>query len=159
MRHSTNREDADMTDVATEVVAPAGTTWERHGRPVPEMLSVRLTHDELRDFGGELAGVLEEISNQTMREESIKKELKAKMAGLEARRDEIASIVRRREQLRSVECVWERHYADGLARKIRLDTGEVVQSRPLRDDERQPKLIPEVAAKAEAAMATPRETA
>ena len=120
-------------------------TWERNGRPLSELLSTRLTLDELREFGGELAGVCEEIGTQTSHEDSVKKELKAIMARLEARRDELASIVRRREQLRSVECIWERNYGDGQARKIRLDSGEVIAHRALREDERQPPLVPEVA--------------
>lgn len=126
-------------------------TWERQGRPSTEMLSCKLTDIERQELGSDLAGVLEEIGNQQMREESIKKELKAKMAGLEARRDELASVVRRREQLRSVECAWERDYEAGTARKIRLDTGEVLQHRPLEDKERQPPLLPEVAVAAEGA--------
>lgn len=146
-----------MESSTNQMLTPA--SWERNGRPVPELLSCRLTHDELREFGGELAGVLEEIGNQTSREESIKKELKAKMAGLEARRDEIASIVRRREQLRSVETVWERNYAAGFARKLRLDTGEITVTRQLREDERQPKLLPEVERAAEGAAAVHSEAA
>ena len=131
--------------------AVKASTWERQGRPVMETLSVRLTDAERLQLGDELAGVQDQIGNQLSREESIKKELKAKMAGLEARRDELASIVRRKEQMRPVECVWERNYGDGLARKIRLDTGEVIQSRPLQDHERQPKLLPDVEKKAEGA--------
>lgn len=133
--------------IVEEMTAPAITAgpWERAGRVLTELLSVRLTDDEQRALGHDLAGVLEEISNQLSREESIKKELKARMAGLEAQRDELATVVRRREQLRPIECVWERNYRDAIARKVRLDSGEIIASRPLREDERQPKLLPDVA--------------
>jgi hypothetical protein len=133
--------------------------WERNGRPSLEPYSVRLSDDELRDFGRDLAGVLEDISNLERQQDSIRQEMKAKMAGLEARRDELASVIRRREQLRTIELAWERNYALGQARKLRLDTGDIVQTRPLREDERQPPLLPEVAAAAEGAMAVHAEAA
>jgi len=127
-----------------ETTPESAPTWEQQGRNLAETLSVRLTEDELRQFADELVGILEDMGTQLAREDSIKRELKAKMAGLEARRNELASIIRRREQMRSVDVIWERHYGLGLTRKLRLDTGEVLSSRMLRDDERQPPLIPDV---------------
>lgn len=115
-------------------------------------MTCRLNDDELRQYGDDLARTLEEIDDQALREDSIKKELKARMSELESKRTAVAIKVRRREELRDVE-VAVVVLDSGVAQEVRLDTGEVITTRPLRDDEKQRLLALEEAKKAEAATA------
>jgi hypothetical protein len=67
--------------------------------------------------------------------------MKSAMAALEARRDALASQVRRREEHRQVEVEEVTDYAAGTFTRTRLDTGLVIFERPLTNDERQIALV------------------
>ena len=115
-------------------------------------MTCRLTDDELRQYCDDLARSLEEIDDQVMREDSVKKELKAlkaRMSELESKRTALAIKVRRREEMRDVE-VSVVVLESGVAQEIRTDTGEVITTRPLREDEKQKVLALDEAKKAEA---------
>lgn len=113
-------------------------TEERHDTTM--YLPCALTEDELRSYGDELAGVVQDIAAQADREKEVKAELKARTTELTARQSMLAMKVSRRQESREVACVVHVDYEAGLRTVTRTDTGEVVQTRPLRDDERQPAL-------------------
>jgi hypothetical protein len=48
-------------------------------------MTCRLDDHELRQYGDDLARCLEEIADQVVREDSVKKELKARMSELESK--------------------------------------------------------------------------
>jgi len=106
-------------------------------------LPCRLTHDELLERGDELARVQEEIMNAEARAAEIKQNLKSEMAALESRRGILAMAVRRREELRDVQCHVVLDYDRRTVAVVRSDTFEVVDSRPATTDELQQVLFPE----------------
>jgi hypothetical protein len=113
---------------------------------VIRLLPVKLTDDELRARGQDLAAVCDDIGAETDRADSVKQELKARMTGLEARRSQLAALIRRGDELRDVEVLTLAHFASGTATVVRTDTGDVLLSRPLTDTERQIPLPAEPAA-------------
>jgi hypothetical protein len=99
----------------------------------------RLTDDERRTYGINLAHILETIDDEIAKHESVKREMKASLADLEAQRMMLATKVRRGEELREVEievCASD----DGRVQEIRKDTGEIIVTRAPSDEERQLRL-------------------
>lgn len=102
-----------------------------------KLLACKLTDEELLRYGGELGSVIQDIAEEEERQASLKQELKARLAGLEAKRTELATKIVRREELRDVEVQPERNYDASRYYEIRIDTGEVIKERPLSAEERQ----------------------
>ena len=71
---------------------------------------------------------------------SIKKEYGAKIAGKEARINELSGTIRAKSETRIVKCEREFLYGSGLVMEIRTDTKETMNTREMRDDERQQEL-------------------
>src|SRR5205814_1447675 len=103
-------------------------------------LAVKLTADEQLERGRSLAEALENIRGEEARQDSIKQQMKATIAELEARRDRLMSVVSRGEELRPVQCEDIATFSTGKMARVRLDTGEVIFERSLSDTERQEKL-------------------
>lgn len=109
-------------------------------------LACKLTYDELRTKGDELAMTCQEIVNEENNQKQIKDQLKMKMSELEARQGNLALTISRREEYRDVEVDVEFIETGddvGQVREIRKDTGEIMVTRPPTDMERQPNLIKE----------------
>lgn len=102
-----------------------------------------LTPAELQATGAKLAEACEDITNETAAQTDIKAQLKSKLAGLEARRNELASIVRRKADYKDVAVNVFHDYTRAIVDEIRTDTGEVLVSRAMTDAERQAKLFTE----------------
>ena len=105
-----------------------------------ENLACRLTDDELRGYGDDLAGVVQDISAETDRQTDLKSQMKARMTELEARKSQLAIKISRREEYREVDVIVTHDYANGVVTRDRTDTGKRIHERPLHDDERQPDL-------------------
>ena len=103
-------------------------------------LDCELKDHEILAYGRELAQVTSEAESEESRQASIKKEMAAKLAGLEARRTEISAKVNRGRELRDVQVEVTADFTAGTATETRLDTGEIVRERPLRDEEKQAEL-------------------
>jgi len=106
-------------------------------------LDCELKDTEILAYGRELAQVTSEAESEESRQASVKKEMAARLAGLEARRTEISAKVNRGRELRDVQVEVSADFKAGTATETRLDTGEIIRERPLRDEEKQAKL-PEV---------------
>jgi len=100
-------------------------------------LSTPLTDHEKMDRGRALARVIEDHHAEETKQEAMKREMKFTLAGFEAERDRLSAIVSRGEELRSVEVEERANYETDTYSRVRLDTGEVLEERRLRDDERQ----------------------
>ena len=106
-------------------------------KPYTKLLACKLTDDELLRYGGELGSVIQDIAEEEERQASLKQELKARLAGLEDKRTELATKLVRREELRDVDVQPERNYAAGRYYEIRMDNGEIIKERSLTAEERQ----------------------
>lgn len=125
-----------------------GRVLRRSIRPLP----VKLTADDIMKASMGLANVCDEIATEEGRQDSIKKSLKARVAELEARRTQLANLIRRGDEIRDVAVTTFADYEEGVARDVRMDNGEILATRPLTEKERQPDLLtPETQAAAQAA--------
>ena len=99
-------------------------------------LPCELTDLELRRFGDELAVAVQDTTAEEDRQKQIKTEMKARIDELTARKARIALTISRREEYRDTEV---RYCLDGngMVLEVRADTGEVLRTRPLADEERQ----------------------
>jgi hypothetical protein len=100
-------------------------------------LSTALTNEEQRDRGRQLARTIEDHRTEESRQEGMKREMKFVLAGLEAERDRLSAIVSRGEELRDVEVEERADYSIAEYVRQRMDTGEVLERRKLRENERQ----------------------
>jgi hypothetical protein len=124
-----------MSITPPEAEAPATAIAVLSRKTVP--LSTALTDDEQRDRGRQLARTIEDHRNEESRQEGMKREMKFVLAGLEAERDRLSAIVSRGEELRDVEVEERADYSIAEYVRQRMDTGEVLERRKLRENERQ----------------------
>lgn len=92
----------------------------------------------------ELAARAAELAREVRKGKEVEDEKKTTMADFKARTEaidmkvrELSEIVDTKQEDRSVECIVDPDYAAGTMVTVRRDTGEVVQSRPMTQDERQ----------------------
>ncbi len=104
------------------------------------MLSCNLTQSELIDRGASLAATIEDLASEESRQESEKREMKARLARIESERSRLASVVSRRAELRDVQTEEIINFQSGRVETVRMDTGEIFHDRPIRDEERQEAL-------------------
>lgn len=100
-------------------------------------LPVKLREDELLERGHSLASVIQDITSEEARQVDVKAQMKARLSELEARRSQLAIVVSRREEQRDVTCDVFHDYDRVVVETVRRDTGEVVYSRAMTEDERQ----------------------
>jgi len=126
-----------MTDTPPETLdAPPATTFEILRR-MSRSLSARLTDDEIGQRGRDLARAWQDIASEEVRQDGLKKEMKARLSGLSSEAARLATIVSRGEELRDVDVEVRAVIPAGVVHEIRMDTGEIIHSRPFTDTERQ----------------------
>ena len=106
-----------------------------------ETLPCKLTDEELRQKGDDLASITQELDAEEGRQKDIKDQLKAKLSGLQSKQREISLTITRREEFREVKVLTQLLVNDQMVQKIRQDTGEIIEARPARDLEMQSTLI------------------
>lgn len=100
-------------------------------------LPCKLTDDEVRNAGGELAAVVQDIAAEEERQTDVKAQMKARLTELQSRQTQLAIKVSRREEFREAKVEYEINDGADIVTERRLDTGEVMTIRPARDDEHQ----------------------
>jgi len=103
-------------------------------------LACKLTDPELRIKGDELATTVQEIATEAGNQKGIKDSLKMRMSELVSRQGRLAYVVSRREEYRDVEVSVDMDDLTGQVTEVRMDSGELIQTRPPRESERQPGL-------------------
>ena len=109
-------------------------------KKVTRTLPCKLTDEELRNSSDELASTVQEINAEEERQKNQRDLMKAQMSELVARQTKLAMMVCRREDFRDVEVIVELHEND-IVTERRKDTGDLLFTRPARDDERQLDLV------------------
>ena len=88
----------------------------------------------------DLAQTVQEMGAEQDHQKNLKDQMKSRISELEARTTRLANVVAMGEELREVE-VESQLVLDGAigghVEEIRKDTGEIILTRPPRDDERQ----------------------
>lgn len=106
------------------------------------ILPVRLSDNEIKLRGEKLADLLREIGvlDEEKKLESKKYSDKIKEKEIEA--NEVADAIRSGQEDRDVEIERRPDYTKEVVEVIRLDTGEIIASEPMTDEDRQLNLTP-----------------
>lgn len=113
-------------------------------------LPVRLTEAELFAFGDRLGHIQGNVEKEEQDQADAKNAMKARLGEMKSELVHVAKCIREKEEERPVECHEEPDNASGVVRLHRNDTGEVVEARPMTENERNMVLFPQADAFREA---------
>lgn len=99
-------------------------------------LMCQLSEQELLERGNEMAKTYMQVAALDLE----KKRITAKIKPLDERIEALVVIIDTKEEERSVACEWHPDFALGIKKLRRLDTYEVIDTREIRDFERQQQL-------------------
>ena len=103
-------------------------------------LPVKLTDEEVRLKGEKIARRLKDRENLEEERKAAAKAAKEEIGELDAEIIELRDEVRERREMRDVQVSDEKDWGRKIVRTLRLDTGEVVASRPMTPAELQQHL-------------------
>lgn len=104
-------------------------------------LPVDLTPAEKITKGLEQARVRDVIREVRGERDEAMDKFKGRLKALETERDRLTDEIRDGREMRAVEVREERNYRQNTLREIRVDTGEVVRTRPMTKEEREERQI------------------
>jgi hypothetical protein len=106
-------------------------------------LECRLTEDEVREAGKQLAEALNQKEAAESKRAAFLTQIKSYVAVLESMVLKNQSLVLQEKEVRNVECEVRYFFSRNGGEKewCRLDTGEIVKVEPVTDEERQRSLI------------------
>lgn len=105
-----------------------------------ESLPVPLTHDELRQRGEKLASLLADRRRIEADLVKAKTATKSKLEQLDAEAMSVEEQIRERSERRPVEVMDLLDVERKVINRVRMDTGEVIYTRPAKFDDLQPEL-------------------
>jgi hypothetical protein len=108
------------------------------------MLPVRLNEEELLTKASLLSTKVHELAIEEDDQKDAKAAMKKRLDDLNREITDVARIVREKVEPRPVEVHESKNYARRIVEIVRVDTGEVVDSRPMTEQERNVDLFPEV---------------
>lgn len=123
--------------------------------PFMKELPCKLTEEERLTKGDECAAKLVEVRDLELEKAAQAKEMKAKISRASLRVAELKDEIRTRTEYRDVECSESRDDHTQCIVTRRLDTGAIVDSRPMNDHERQTSLFAVVRTKKQKPSAEP----
>lgn len=106
-------------------------------RKITKPLSVRLTDEDVLKYGREAARAVADRESIENDFDSIKKDYKARIDEQSAIVAKLSPRIHSSQETRDVVCEEVKNWTDGTVVVTRLDTGEVTESRPMREDEKQ----------------------
>ncbi len=107
-------------------------------------LKYTFTEDEIKELGKSLAKVFSDHSEAEARLKSVSTQIKAEITALEGAMTLSSEKIRSGYEHRNIDCKKEFDYRLGTVTITRIDTGEVVEERPMDAEEKQRKfeLVP-----------------
>lgn len=106
-------------------------------RKLSQHLKVNLTEAELLEAGEKISSAMTEKERQEANLDRIKQQFKGEISVCDGIISSNKTLICNKFEYRDVECEEFRDYESGVVTVIRLDTGEVVTERKMRDDELQ----------------------
>jgi signal transduction histidine kinase len=100
-------------------------------------LLCRLSNDDLRQYGQDLAIAVQQCTDEEIRQGVTRKLMKETLEQLEVERDRLARLVADGVEKRQVECIVQADFISNKAYTMRMDTGEVIDERALKPEEQQ----------------------
>jgi hypothetical protein len=115
-------------------------------RKVTKSLACKLTEAEVLQYGRDMAQEHAEYNRIEGEMKSVQKEYKAKLEEKEANISKLSGRVHSGIEARDVACTETKNWTAGTVYTVRLDTMEVIEDRPMREDEKQMEIggIPSV---------------
>jgi hypothetical protein len=104
---------------------------------VTKPMPVRLTDAEVLKYGRDAARAVADRTRIEAEFDSVKADYKSKIGEQTAIIGKLSPRIHSGIETRDVECEEVRNWTKGTVTVTRLDTGEVVESRPMREDEKQ----------------------
>lgn len=105
-------------------------------RKVTKSLPCRLTDAEMLQYGKDLARAYSETARINGELDAIKQDYKGKIAEEEATIGKISGRVHSGIETRDIECEEVKNWTAATVTVTRLDTGESIEERPMREDEK-----------------------
>ena len=109
-------------------------------RKVTKPLPVKLTEYEITSYGRDLARAYSERERISGELDSIKQDYKGKIAEQDATIGKLSGRVNSGIETRDIECREEKNWTKATVTVTRLDDMEVIESRPMREDEKQQEM-------------------
>lgn len=113
------------------------------GTIVTKELECKLTSEEIRNLGVALANAIGELESLEQEKADFMADLKSRQKDARAKMKLLAEKIRSGLEVRLVECRIEKDFLANAVRAYRLDTGDLVEERPMTPEERQMMLMPE----------------
>ena len=105
-------------------------------RKVTKALPCKLTDDEVLKYGRDIARAVSDRERIDGELNSVKADYKGKLAEQEAIIGKLSPRVHSGIETREVECEEVKNWTRGTVTVIRQDTGERIEDRPMREDEK-----------------------
>lgn len=102
-----------------------------------ETLATKLTPEEFNARATKLAETHEALALEREVQKEQKAEMKLRIESLEKQRTELARVVRSGREDRVVDVEWHADDRKGVVELVRMDTGEVFETRPMKAAEKQ----------------------
>jgi hypothetical protein len=115
------------------------------GKRLTLRLYSEFSQQELDDKRDRISGAMLEYDDVEAEKKESNKEFSEAMKGLRGEMRSLAKAIKRRGEDRDIDCLAKFHDPQiGFKTIVRLDTGEIVKTEPMTDDERQDNLFEEV---------------
>lgn len=119
---------------------------------ITRKLPVKLTNEEVRLRGKRLAALQAEIASLETKKKAAADDFKSQIGERETEMSRLTREINEERELRDVQVTEEKNWELGEVHLIRLDTGEVVEIRPMTPQElKRPSLFPARGERAETA--------
>ncbi|MFW6087678.1 MAG: hypothetical protein ACODAG_10775 [Myxococcota bacterium] len=137
MEATTQESNGSLKDVAEQAAAERADQISEEKYRFERVLPVKLTEEQVADAAREMAEVAKQIDDLEQRKKELLAEMRTEMADLQGHLSGIAKKVRQGAVEDAVPCVQGLDYSEQHMITVRLDTGEVIERRPLTAEERQ----------------------
>ncbi len=98
---------------------------------ITQRLAVDLTSEELLDRGEQLSMLLRQIDASEQERKAEDKRRKRTIGGLESDANEVGEQIRTKQERRDVQCEARYHLDRCILELVRLDTGEIVETKTM----------------------------
>ena len=110
---------------------------------ITKPLPCKLTDGELLGYGRDVAAGYATVQRLESELDGIKQDYKGKITVQEATIGSRTGCIASGSETRDVKCVEVKNWTDGTVVITRLDTAEIIESRPMREDEKQQECFSE----------------
>lgn len=110
---------------------------------IKENLPCKLTDEERLSRADDLANAVQVVDQVKQEKKSLMRQVDSRLNAAESKREELADVVASGREYREVIVHQVFDYNEGKVTEMRVDTGEVIASRDLTDEERQASLLEE----------------